>query len=330
MSTSWTLKSLETPKLINHRNGTISARKPSIFSPQQSPVSAVSSKVKQLENELASGSEEFVSTPKWPDQSLASDENRNIEKHPRTQSVSVFDKRNSSFLLDQGEVSFDRKKGSDISKSVTNRSTASYVGRSCQNTDLNYAESDDQVLSTSNRERDSISREPANERILSVFYGSGSLGAALFDVESSCLCLLRDIPEISPEFELLSSLIHQVEPHHVLVSARQGSELLDKLSLITGNTANASQDKSADIDDDAQDAANRNINLIIRPSLEYNPTSCRRRVFNTELPESSGLTEQELQLRSAIYFDVGSDNMIRAAGALLTYHKLKTWYWKNC
>ena len=171
------------------------------------------------------------------------------------------------------------------------------VGRSCKNTDLNFAKSDDQVLSSSNRKTESFSREPANERILSVFYGSGTLGAALFDVESSCLCLLRDIAEISPEFELLSSLIHQVEPHHILVSARQGSEVLDKLSVLTGNMVNPSQDQSADMDNDTQDVKNRNnffINLIIRPSLEYNPNSCRRCVFNTELPESSGLTEQEL------------------------------------
>ena len=307
MRTSWTLGSLDTPIIRKSRNDSSTGRKPSIFSPEQSIESSSENTLsKQSGREEGFISDNVCTTKRQNGSYLQSNNDENVSKHLKTRSEFTFNARqhsSSPHQLDQTEVSIQRKNGPELS---------------------NYGQSDN-VLNTdeySSRERESISRDPANERLLSVFFSSGKLGAALFNVEDSCLSLLQDIPEISPEFELLSSLVYQVEPNHILVSARQGSELLDKLTILTGHKANSSHStdpESCDIRDDAQDVANRNINLIIRPSIEYNPTSCKRRVFNTDLPENTNLSEQELHIRSAMYFDNGSDNMMRAAGALLKY-----------
>ena len=56
--------------------------------------------------------------------------------------------------------------------------------------------------------------------MLSVFYGGGKLGAAMFNTASRKLSLLSDISDGKPDYEILRSLIYQTNPDIVITSAR--------------------------------------------------------------------------------------------------------------
>ena len=59
-----------------------------------------------------------------------------------------------------------------------------------------------------------------DEIMLSVFYGGGKLGAAMFNSASRKLSVLSDISEGKPDYEILRSLIYQTNPDIVITSAR--------------------------------------------------------------------------------------------------------------
>ena len=50
--------------------------------------------------------------------------------------------------------------------------------------------------------------EQEDQKILSLCYAGGNFGAALFN--SGKLELLRDIPDLSPGYEMLTTLVYQV------------------------------------------------------------------------------------------------------------------------
>ena len=63
--------------------------------------------------------------------------------------------------------------------------------------------------------------------MLSICFAGGYLGAALFNIYTAKMELLRDIPDLYPGYEMLTSLVCRTEPHMILVSARQDQTLLD-------------------------------------------------------------------------------------------------------
>ena len=63
--------------------------------------------------------------------------------------------------------------------------------------------------------------EDSEETFLCVFLGGGRLGAALYEAEACRLSLFRDTPDGEPDWEILRSLVHQTEPQHMLICARQ-------------------------------------------------------------------------------------------------------------
>ena len=67
--------------------------------------------------------------------------------------------------------------------------------------------------------------EGEEERVLSIHLYSGRLGAALYSTETFRLDLMNDLPDKGPDFSLVRTLIQQVEPHYLLVSAHLGGEL---------------------------------------------------------------------------------------------------------
>ena len=68
--------------------------------------------------------------------------------------------------------------------------------------------------------------EGEEERVLSIHLYGGRLGAAVYSTETFRLDLMNDLPDKGPDFSLVRTLIQQVEPHYLLVSAQQDPTLL--------------------------------------------------------------------------------------------------------
>ena len=161
--------------------------------------------------------------------------------------------------------------------------------------------------------------EQEEERILSICYAGGNLGAALFNTYTCKLELLRDIPDLSPSYEMLTSLVYQVEPDIILVSARQDQTLLECLKCLCGNPDSETSSSGTEESRSADDGSGRCISLVMRPGMEFGLSSCTRRVRRMEVPGNPATCEQEQLVKLSAFVDFSCNSLVRAAGALLKY-----------
>ena len=140
-------------------------------------------------------------------------------------------------------------------------------------------------------------------RVLSICFNGAKLGAALFNTVTGKLELLKDIPEEPPKYEMLTSLVSQVDPHVILVSAMQDQTLLESLKNLCGTADNGS----------------RTVSLVKRPGIEFGLNSCVNRVKSLEVSDEGVSDEQEKLAKLSAYVDFTCYNMVRASGALLKY-----------
>merc|ERR1719320_20790 len=121
--------------------------------------------------------------------------------------------------------------------------------------------------------------EKEEELVLSVCYGGGYLGAALFNTFTAKLELLKDIPDLPPMYEMMTSLVYQTEPNIILVSARQHQTLLESLKNLCGTLGSDSGSTSLLSEDSGSvDDSRRRISLVLRPGMGFSLNSCVRRV----------------------------------------------------
>lgn len=165
----------------------------------------------------------------------------------------------------------------------------------------------------------SSNEEDSEENLLSLFFGGGRLGGALYNTLTCKLSLFNDLPDAGPDFEILSSLIHQTAPDHVIYSARQDETFRNKIKFLCGVDSNISSVNSTCLmNDTRQDVAYKKINTIVRPGVEFAYQTCRRRFQNMNLTPPSRSEEWQL-IRVSAYLGMNCENMVRAAGGLLKY-----------
>ena len=163
--------------------------------------------------------------------------------------------------------------------------------------------------------------EGEEERVLSIHLYGGCLGAALYSTETYKLDLMNDLPDKGPDFSLVRTLIQQVDPHYLLVSAQQQDPAL--LSLLRGLAASTNMEMNsttdASVPDDRDDALAM-LSLIVRHPKEFGAASSRRRLMALQVPGFKDVgSEREQMMRLSTFIDFASASMICAAGALLKY-----------
>jgi hypothetical protein len=124
--------------------------------------------------------------------------------------------------------------------------------------------------------------EGEKERLLCVHYCGGNLGAAFYSTETFRLDLLAELPDPAPDYAMVRALVHQVEPHHLLVSARQDRGLL---ALLRGLASSTNMElSSGGSRAGGEEAAPRpGLALMLRPGIEFGAASCRRRVLGLQV-----------------------------------------------
>ena len=164
-----------------------------------------------------------------------------------------------------------------------------------------------------------LSSEGEEERLLCLFHCNGRLGGALYSTETCRLDLLSDLPDGGPEFEVVRQVVHQVEPHYLVVSGRQDRALLNLLRGLAGSTnLEASSARSAASTEEVP--AGAHLSLVVRPGMEFAAAACRRRLLAVQVPGAREVGDEQEQLRRlAPYVDFSCTSMVRAAGALLRY-----------
>ena len=132
--------------------------------------------------------------------------------------------------------------------------------------------------------------EQEDQKMLSLCFAGGNLGAALFNTYSGKLELLRDIPDFSPGYEMLTSLVYLVKPDIILVSARQ-------------------DDRSGD------GGGGQCISLMMIPSMEFGLSSCLRRVNRMEVPGKPSTCDQEPLVKLSAFVHFSCTSLVRAASS---------------
>ena len=162
--------------------------------------------------------------------------------------------------------------------------------------------------------------EGEEERVLSIHLYGGRLGAGVYSTETFRLDLMNDLPDKGPDFSLVRTLIQQVEPHYLLVSAQQDPALLSLLrSLAASSNLEANFTTDTAVPGDKDDALAM-LSLIVRPPKEFGAAMARRRLMALQVPGYNNVgPEREQMMRLSTFIDFASASMICAAGALLKY-----------
>ena len=75
--------------------------------------------------------------------------------------------------------------------------------------------------------------EDTEETFLSLFFGSGRLGAAFYEAATCRLSLFRDTPDGEPDWDIMRGLVHQTGPQHVIISTRRDPSFQDQIRFLT-------------------------------------------------------------------------------------------------
>ena len=167
------------------------------------------------------------------------------------------------------------------------------------------------------QEGDSVIRQ--DEKLVSVFYNSSGLGAAVYHTESAKLELLRDVPDNCEEFEMLSMLFYQTEPDKILMSARQDQDTIKFVKELFSDQTTVCDDQSFLTNPESAASLGSSQKIVLRPSREFSLKHCERRLRSISIPGKKPKSEQERDILLSAFIDFSCDNMVRAAGALLNY-----------
>ena len=145
--------------------------------------------------------------------------------------------------------------------------------------------------------------------------------------------MLPDISDSAPDFDILRSTFYQVNPTYVLVNKNSEDRFLEVLNQLTGNSVAAvgaegggpgqgqGRPRNANEEDDTETRSmNDTVCLYQLPSKDFNPFTCKERVYSIKLPfepKTNGQQEHMMFLTSLIPFS--NENMIRAMGCLLKF-----------
>lgn len=140
--------------------------------------------------------------------------------------------------------------------------------------------------------------------LLSLAYGGGRLGAALYDPTSMRVDLMADTLDRAPDFDQMSLVINQTHPDQVITSCKQDERLLRKLRLMFDVEETVNSLQSA---------------LHLVPSMDFRADTCRHRVMAIVLPDDNSSNDEDHTnfIRSTI--DFSQTSMIRALGGLLKF-----------
>ncbi|XP_021941355.1 mutS protein homolog 5-like, partial [Zootermopsis nevadensis] len=149
--------------------------------------------------------------------------------------------------------------------------------------------------------------------VLSVFWRRGMLGAAYYNVETSEIHIATDIVDMNPDFNILQSLYHLVEPTCVLVSSQVPESFISVLKTLAG-TGSLSESASSR----ENILPERKLNIL--PRKDYNFEACRRRIFLLKLPsEPKDCNEEEHLMYLNSLIDMTNESMTHALGVLLKW-----------
>ena len=173
--------------------------------------------------------------------------------------------------------------------------------------------------STAREQEGDVTVTRPDETLVSVFYNSSGLGAAVYHSESAKLELLRDLPDNCEEFEMLSMLCYQTDPDKILVSARQDQETIKFVKDLFNDEETVCDNQSSVTNPESAVSLGSSLRIVLRPSREFSLKHCERRLRSISIPGKKPQSEQERDILLSAFIDFNCDNMVRAAGALLNY-----------
>ncbi|GAB1600156.1 mutS protein homolog 5 [Argonauta hians] len=141
---------------------------------------------------------------------------------------------------------------------------------------------------------------------MSVFWQSEQLGVAYYDVDSTEIKMMFDAQE-TDNFLTLQSVMAQVQPSYVILSAKQDERILKALQSLIHQPVEVGSEKNLE-------------NVKFLPSIDFSLEICKQRLMSLNvatIPKHFLDTEKALYLSSLIPFDNGC--MVRAAGGLVKY-----------
>lgn len=155
----------------------------------------------------------------------------------------------------------------------------------------------------------STSDDDPSQVILSLAWSSRRFGAAYYDSSTCKMYLIPDQDDLPPVHSLLFSVLQEVRPSCVLLSAKSDEKLMkainDFLSSDNASSDTRSYDKEV-------------IRTLPFKDFAYEPS--RHRLLYMTLPDMpSGLSDEARFVFMASLVDFNAIAMVRSAGALLNY-----------
>lgn len=192
--------------------------------------------------------------------------------------------------------------------------------------------------STSVNNRSQVESEE-DDVYLSLFHGAGKLGGAFYNVTDGVLHLMNDLVDPPPLHKIAITVLSQLNPKHVLLCSRHKesfSKAMNRFSnkidtIITedlsatdtttdeGSTVTAGAEMTANTTTGLNDSLAGIEDVKVLPGVDFALGSSRRRLMSLRLPGESDASLEDHHLMIHSLIDPLSEDMIRAAGALLKF-----------
>ena len=145
-------------------------------------------------------------------------------------------------------------------------------------------------------------------RILCVSWKDRVLGGAYYDKDSCDFHLMPDCMDAGPGFEMLKTLLSEVEPQIVVISKNLGTVTSDVIS-----------DYLRSVVVLRDDGEHETGNLEVCSAKDFNYDSCSLDLLSLESAKTKGFSREEIVFFNSSLINIESVEMIKSAGALLKY-----------
>ncbi|KAK8778906.1 hypothetical protein V5799_019755 [Amblyomma americanum] len=153
------------------------------------------------------------------------------------------------------------------------------------------------------------SDDEPSQVILSLAWSSRKFGAAYYDSTTGRMYLIADQDDLPPVHALLFSVLQEVRPSCVLLSAKSDEKLAKEIHEFLSSDDASSDTRSYDKDI-----------IVTLPFKDFAYEPCRHRLLYLDLPDMpSGLSDEARFVYMSALVDFSAVAMVRAGGALVNY-----------
>lgn len=157
---------------------------------------------------------------------------------------------------------------------------------------------------------------PENDVYLCVLHQSGTLAFSCYDGAKKCLYNLKDMEDTNGRFELIDTIIDDVQPRVIITSLKSDQRFVHHLKVSARRAEEENEDSTTLTRDDS-------FELIVLPNGHFTYEQAKERIFGIEtlanMPKTLNMTSGEKIIFYSCLFDFEAKCMIRCVGALLEY-----------